>query len=165
METLQQLKRHPILFLLGCALTFACVLAISLLSGLFFGLDPQMIGRGMAGVVLVTFVPGGIAFVKFVERWRQNRHVYLDSTHKRKFFLLVPLGLAMLPLSWIFYRYEFGGYFALIFSPANWPYREGGNLWAIVFFWLGMSSILAGLLFSYFYDVTLGRIQQWIKAG
>ena len=165
MDTLRLIRQHPFLFALGIVLTFAVLLATSLLLGLLFGLDPQMIGRGMAGVVLVTLVPGGVGFTKFAINWRIEKRITLDSPIKRKIFLLVPFGILLFPISWLCYGYEFGGYFALIFTPANWPYRSGGNAWAIFFFWLGMTSIVAGLMCSYFYDGTIGRVNNWIKTG
>ncbi len=165
MNTLRLIRQHPFLFALGSALTFAFIVATSLPLGLLFGLDPQMIGRGMAGVVLVTLVPGGVGFTKFAINWRIEKRITLDSPIKRKIFLLVPLGGLFLLLSWLCYGYEFGGYFSLIFTPANWPYRSGGNAWAVFFYWLGTMSIGVGLLCSYFYDGTIGRIKNWIKTG
>jgi hypothetical protein len=165
MNTLRLIRQHPFLFALGCVLTFALIMAVSLLFGLLFGLDPQMIGRNMAGVVLVSLIPGAIGFTKYAINWKVEKRATLDTPIKRKMFLFVPLGGLLFPISWLCYGYEFGGYFGLVFTPANWPYRSGGNIWAIVFFWVGIVSVAAGLVFSYLYDGTIGRVRAWIKTG
>lgn len=70
MKTLPLLLKHPLLFIFGCFFTsFLAILLLgvfALLLTSITGLKPELLGRVIAGVVVVGFFPLGIAFVKFV---------------------------------------------------------------------------------------------------
>ncbi len=161
---LQNLRQHPVLFSIGCFLTFGLITLVSLVLGSLAGLNGQEIGRGAAGVVLVAVVPGGMAFVKYFVAWRVRHNVRLDTPTKRKIFLLVPLGAFFLLVSWLSYPRDFDGYVDLMLSPEDWRYDDRAQ-WAIVFFGCGTTSVVAGMVFSYLYDLTLSRISRWVSGA
>lgn len=164
-QPLRLLRDHPILFLIGLILTLVTTFAATGVIGYLIGLNPQMIGIGTGGVILFTLIPCTVGFVNLAEHWRAKHNVYLNSPRKRVIALLMPVGIALLPISWLSYRYASGGYLSLIFTPADWPYRDGGNLWSVILFWLGVVVFSAGLVFSYLYDSTLARVGRWIKGN
>jgi uncharacterized membrane-anchored protein len=97
LTTFETFKKHPILFLMGCSLTFTLTFIVMLMAGLAVGLKPDSIGKAMVGVVLVTFILGGSAFVKFVKKDRADKStIELNTPTKRAILLLAPIGLFLI---------------------------------------------------------------------
>jgi predicted Na+-dependent transporter len=165
MTTAEAFRKHPILFMMGSLLTFTLVFLVMMGMGMLVGLPPVDIGKGMAGVVLVTVIPGGASFVRFVKKERADgSRVELNTPRKRAILLLAPVGFIFIVLSYFVWGYSFDRWLDVVFtSLRDWAYREGHYLASILLFWFGMTLLFCGLVFSYLYDKTIGKIVGWVK--
>ena len=159
MKILSQLRAHPFLFLLGSGLAFLILFALSTVIGLAFGVKPERIGQAMVGVLIVGVPAGGVAFVR---QFGETQRLQLRTPEQRKIFLLSPIGVFLVGLS----------YFS---DTLNWSYWVGDvlrgdyQLWAQIdrfgftMFVFGFTLLFCGLVFSFFYDQTLGKLRKWIN--
>ncbi len=97
MNIRSELCAHPFLFLFGSTLTFLVIFALSTVIGLAFGVQPERIGQAIVGVLIVGVPAGGVAFVR---RFRETRRLRLHTPEQRRTFLLSPIGVLLVGLSY-----------------------------------------------------------------
>ncbi len=158
----EKFRRNPVLYPVGGLLTAVACLAVFLALGMPLGLSPNAIGVGAAGVVIATFDRGAIGFTRWAEGLGPK--LRLDSPIRRGVFLLVPVGFALLVVSWLVFPGSSLGYWAehVFVSPSQLSYYEGNTRSYAMCAWAGFAFIWLGGVCSFFYTQTLGRLLGWV---
>lgn len=165
LTTFETFKKHPLLFLMGCLLSTIATFAVMGVAGYLIGLNAIETGRATAGVLLVSVIPGGYGFIRFIKRDRPDKSILeLDSPKKRVIFLLAPVGLVLILASYLVHGYSYNGWFYdVLFDYDGWRYSHGSRLASLLIFWIGFLLLFSGLVFSFLYDKTIGKLVGWVK--
>lgn len=166
MNTSQAFRSHPILFLLGGFLTALVTVGLMLAIGLPLGFRGEHIGRLAAPVIFFNFIPGCVGFVNLVidktyRNWKVGSPLLrLNTPTKRMWFMLVPVGLISAVASYFVY----GSWnFVSHIRSSYWMSMEGHYFVSFIMFWLGFYGVIFGVIFSFAYDSTLGKLVGWIR--
>lgn len=147
-----------------------------LLIGLLIGMRGEWIGKAAAIPIFFGFLPSGRGYVVFYEsngfgfRWFFSKILSttvgnLNTTSKRKYALWVPVGVVLMTLSYLLYGSHYGYYGRITTSLHYWRHLDFSQLVIPLLFWSGGILVLLGLIFSFAYDLTIGKIKSWVNGN
>jgi hypothetical protein len=154
-------RSHPAIFLVGCLLSFLFIGFAMTILGLAVGLKPERIGQAMVGVMIFAVPLGGVTCVRyFVE---QRGKSLLSTSSQRKIVFLVPFGIFFLFIS---YATGDKNWVYMMSDPLfTFRYMDSCYRWTVLIAYLGIVSIVSGIVFSIFYEQTVGALKQWVNGS